>query len=63
VADATAEQIVLLLAEQPAPTCDGTYTNGHDWCALCVGEGEAVEGHDVDCPWRLAREYKEATHG
>lgn len=51
------EQIVRLLAENPAPVMDGTYANGHDWCMLCPGEGEQVKGHDERCPWRMARAW------
>ena len=49
-------KIARLLAENDAPVIDGTYANGHDWCKLCMGEGEKEEGHDAECPWRLARE-------
>ena len=52
-----AEAIVRLLAGNNAPTCDGTYANGHDWCVLCPGEGDELNGHDERCPWRMAREY------
>lgn len=55
----TAEQIVRLLAAQDAPVIDGTYANGHDYCTLCSGEGNALRGHRADCPWKLARMYVE----
>lgn len=51
------EQIVFDLAELDAPTQDGTYANGHDWCALCFGESDDEAKHDTGCPWRMAREY------
>lgn len=49
-------RIARVLADGDAPIIDGTYANGHDWCVLCDGEGEAEEGHDAGCPWRLARQ-------
>lgn len=58
----TPEEITRALAaiDYP-PIIDGTYANGHDWCRLCEGEGEAEAGHDPSCPWRAAREWARRT--
>lgn len=50
------EEIVRALAAVKPACCDAT-----ECCTLCDGHGwQASEGHEPDCPWRLAVEWVEA---